>query len=218
MSATVPHRFLFRYSFPVNNVPKLPGKRGKLLNLPKACLLPDVGELDGVQSFAELRVAWNEAGIGVSVDVRGKQHPPVGRVDAPTEPDGVQIWIDTRDTQSIHRASRFCHHFCVLPSGGGSAGDEPYAVQLPIARASGDAPLAEPEQLLTAVETRKDGYRIEVWLPTEVLNGYDPAASGRLGFYYLVRDSELGDQFLSVGPEFPFAHDPSMWSTLELVE
>ena len=89
-------------------------------------------------------------------------------------------------------------------------------MQLPITRARGDAPLADPKQILTAVETITDGYRLEVWLSAEVLSGYDPAASSRLGFYYAVRDSELGDQFLSVGPEFPFAHDPSLWCTLEL--
>jgi hypothetical protein len=32
-----------------------------------------------------------------------------------------------------------------------------------------------------------------------------------------VRDAELGDASLTVGPEFPYAHDPSLWSTLELV-
>ena len=216
MTSTVPHRFLFRYSFPVSRVPRLPGKRGKLLKLPKACALPDVGELDGAVPFAELRLAWNEAGVGVSVEVRGKQHPPACKPSDPTEPDGLQIWIDTRNTQSIHRASRFCHHFSVLPNGGGPRGDQPTAVQLPIARARGDAPLADPKQMLTAVETLADGYRLEIWLPAEVLSGYDPAASSRLGFYYAVRDSELGDQFLSVGPEFPFAHDPSLWCTLEL--
>lgn len=218
MSSTVPHRFLFRYSFGVRHVERLPKKGRKLLNLPEQCLLPDLGELDGVASFGELRLAWNAKGLGVSVRVRRKQHPPAGQLKQPTEADGLQLWIDTRNTQSIHRASRFCHHFCVLPRCSDSKSDKPVALQLPIARARDDAPQADSKQMETSLEILADGYRLEIWLPSEVLNGYDPAGSPRIGFYYLLRDSELGDQFLSVGHEFPFAHDPSLWCTLELVD
>jgi hypothetical protein len=49
-----------------------------------------------------------------------------------------------------------------------------------------------------------------------MLNGFDPEANPLLGFYYFLRDAELGEQFLTVGHEFPFPHDPSLWSTLEL--
>jgi hypothetical protein len=38
----------------------------------------------------------------------------------------------------------------------------------------------------------------------------------RLGFCYAVMDRELGWQTFTVGPEFPFAEDPSLWGTLEL--
>ena len=217
MSSTVPHRFLFRYSFPVRYIERLPRKGRKLLNLPEACLLPDLGELDGVVPFGELRLAWNARGLGVSVRVHRKRHPPAGRLKEPTAADGLQLWIDTRNTQSIHRAGRFCHHFCILPRCSDSKSDKSVALQLPIARARDDAPLADSKQMETSVELLADGYRLEVWLPADVLNGYDPQASPRIGFYYLLRDSELGDQFLSVGHEFPFAHDPSLWCTLELV-
>ena len=61
-----------------------------------------------------------------------------------------------------------------------------------------------------------DGYRVELWLDAADLHGFDPEANPRLGFYYLVRDRELGEQFLSVEHDFPFAFDPSVWSTIEL--
>ena len=63
----------------------------------------------------------------------------------------------------------------------------------------------------------KTGYRLEGWLPASVLHGFDPESQSRLGFYYALRDSEFGEQFLSVGQDFPYAIDPSLWSTLELV-
>jgi len=34
------------------------------------------------------------------------------------------------------------------------------------------------------------------------LNGFDPEQNPRLGFYYAVRDAELGEQVLSVGSDF----------------
>ena len=50
-----------------------------------------------------------------------------------------------------------------------------------------------------------------------MLNGYDPEQNPRLGVYYAVRDAELGEQVLSVGADFPFSEDPSLWGVLELV-
>jgi hypothetical protein len=57
---------------------------------------------------------------------------------------------------------------------------------------------------------------LEAWLPASVLNGFDPAAQPQLGFYYSVVDAELGLQALSVGDDFPYASDPSLWSVLLL--
>jgi hypothetical protein len=136
-------------------------------------------------------------------------------LDADEESDGVQLWIDTRSTQTVHRASRFCHRFLLLPAAGAHA-KQAVAIQKPIARAREDAPFAGEGELTIASESRKDGYLLEVWLPGAALYGYDPESHPYLGFYYHVHDSELGDQFTTVGAEFPFAHDPSLWTTLHL--
>ena len=218
MPPVVPHPFLFRYAFPARRVEAIPRKGARLLDLPPECALPYVAALDSAPALGEVRLGWNARGIGVSVQVSGKAQPPRCNVQLPTESDGLQIWIDTRNTQSIHRASRFCHHFCLLPSGGGKNQRDPLAVQVPIDRAREQAPPAPPGAIATACETLRGGYRLEAWLSAEVLHGYDPEASSRLGFYYHLHDGERGDQFLSVGFEFPFAYDPSLWSTLELVE
>jgi hypothetical protein len=234
MPPVIPHRFLFRYSVPVRHVPRLPKKGKRLLDLPAECTLPDFSELDGSQPFGQVRVAWNARGLGISVTLTGKSIRPSGSRETPTESDGLQVWIDTRNTQSIHRAGRFCHHFCLLPAemGPGESSrlaprvaplaeraddNGPIALQLPIARAREETPLAKSDDITIAVEHLPDGYTLEAWLPAEILNGFDPEASPQLGFYYYLRDAELGEQFLTVGRDFPFAHDPSLWSTLELV-
>lgn len=214
--------FLFRFSFPVLRCETLPKKGQRLLDLSAEFALPDLSELRGARPFGEVRAAWNDDGLGFSVLVSGKRHPPAADARMPTMPDGVQLWIDTRNTQSIHRASRYCHHFCFGPVGGGNDGEQPFGTQLHIAQARELTSLAAKGSLLISSESRTDGYRLDVWLRRDQLQGFDPAADReagtptRLGFFYEIRDSELGDQALTVDASFPFAYDPSLWSTLEL--
>jgi hypothetical protein len=226
MPEVVPPPFLFRFALPVRRCDDIP-KRGKFaisgLDLSAEFALPDLSELRGVRPFGEVRAAWNDEGLGFSVLVRGKKHPPAADERMPTMPDGVQLWIDTRNTQTIHRASRYCHHFCFASVGGGSRGEHPFGTQLHIAQAREPTTLAAKGSLLVRSESKSDGYRLEIWLRRDQLQGFDPAADRetgtptKLGFFYEIRDSELGDQTLTVDSNFPFAYDPSLWSTLELI-
>jgi len=216
MERVLPSSFLFRYAIPVHFDDGV-GRNGlSKWDFPDDFTLPGFQELDGLSPFAVVKLAWNYSGLAVSVEVDGKRRSPRCDVNLPTESEGVQVWIDTRDTQTIHRAGRFCHHFCLLPVGGGKSKTQPLTLQLPIARAREDPPLVEAGAIPTASKVGKTGYRLDAWFPVEALNGFDPESSSRLGFFYCVRDADLGDQTLTVGPEFPFAHDPSLWSTLQL--
>lgn len=223
MANVVPPPFLFRFAFPVRRADGLPNSGRPLLGLSAEFALPDLEELRGVPSIGEVRTAWNDDGLGFCVHVRGKKHRPTADQRTPTLPDGVQFWIDTRNTQTIHRASRYCHHFCFAPTGGGRDGKQPFGVQMPIGQARESAPLAAKGSLLVSAERLPDGYRLETWLRRDQLHGFDPAADReagtptRLGFYYEIRDRELGDQPLTVDASFPFSYDPSLWCTLELV-
>ena len=213
MSAVVPHSFLFRYSLSVKHVDRVPRRSGKrLLNLPASCSLPNLREIEDTRPIGDVRLAWNRRGLGISVVVTGRKHPPVGNIRTPEKGDGLHVWIDTRNTQSVHRASRFCHHFAIVPGEDSSAA----AVERPIARAREDVKTAPSDRIPVDLHTTKTGYVLEAWLSAEVLRGFDVAESPRLGFYYHLRDTELGDQYLTVGTDFPFAHDPSLWTTLEL--
>ena len=222
MPDLLPHRFLFRYALPIRYERKLPKSGKRLLGLSSDFALPDFGPLDKAASIGQLRLAWNERGLGISVEVEGKRRPPRCEAHSPENSDGLKVFIDTRDTQNIHRASRYCHQFGLFPlgsiSGGVDVGAEvPWAVQIPILRAREEAPRANPAEIRLWAAVSKTGYCLESWLPAAVLHGYDPEAQPRLGFYFALHDAELGDQFLSVGADFPFAIDPSLWSTLELV-
>jgi len=212
----LPHAFLFRFAVPIPYAAGLP-KRGAWPIGKEATALPMFSALDGDVSTIVLSAAWNEDGFGIAAEICGKSEAPYAQPDDPASGDGLHIWIDTRNAQGAHRASRFCHRFALLPAIGRGKSAKPgvRSVEIPRAReASHDVDLA---LVRFAVDVSKTGYRLEAWFPKETLHGFDPEASPRLGFHAIMKDSELGDRSLTVSDAFPTDHDPSMWTTLEFV-
>lgn len=214
----LPTAFLFRVALPCRYVKNMPRDKGdELLGLAANCTLENVARMDGGKDFAEVRTGWNESGIGVRIEIRGKKETPQGDIDRPRASDGVTIWIDTRDSRTSHRASRYCHQFHLLSSGGGADKEEAVFIQSKIHRALQDAPLSAPTSVRFHSARTKSGYVVEAFLPVVVLNGYDPEENKRLGFFWSVRDAELGEMTAGVDADFPYAEDPSLWSVLDLV-
>ena len=219
MSTLIPPRFLVRVAHPCHYVKQMPREDADtLLDLPESCRLANFAALDGRTNFADVRLAWNELGLGLQVTVTGKDQPPLGDLDRPRHSDGVTLWLDTRDARAGHRASRTCHQFHFLPAAAGPDRDEPAFVQTKVHRALQDAPLAPASAVPFRCDRIKGGYRVEAFLPAAVLTGFDPEEHPRLGVYYAVRDAEKGEQTLGVGSEFPYAEDPSLWAVLELMK
>ena len=206
--------FLFRFSTRCIHRKSLWTKRGPQLG--EDFRLPSFGQLEGRPVFGDLRAAWNEDGLVFALRVEGKKQTPWCRESRLDDSDGLQLFIDTRDTHNIHRASRFCHRFIFLPSGGGKRGEEPVAKLLTINRARENPRSVDDGFLQVRSEKRVNGYLLQARIPAKALTGFDPDESPRLGFSYAVVDRELGWQVYSVGPEFPFMEDPSLWGTLEL--
>lgn len=216
--ALIPHRLLFRVAYPCRHIKGIPHEKGdRLLDLPDECRIDNFAGMDGERNFADVRLAWNEFGIGVQVEVRGKDQAPQGDAARPRGSDGITFWIDTRDARTSHRASRYCHQFHLLPAGGGPDRDEPVLLQTKINRALQDAPLCQPSAVPFQCQHKAGGYIGEFFLPAGSLYGFDVEQNPRLGFYYAVRDAEFGDQVLSVGADFPYWEDPTLWSVLELL-
>ncbi|MBW3597098.1 MAG: hypothetical protein KY475_07465 [Planctomycetes bacterium] len=178
--------------------------------------LPSFGELEGRPLFADVRGAWSPRGFSFWVQVTGKRQMPWCRDSRLDESDGLSVWIDTRNTQNIHRASRFCHRFVFLPSGGGRRMEEAVAAALPINRAKEHPKPAPADSLRVRSQQRVGGYVLEAHIAAAALTGFDPAEHPRIGFAYAAIDRELGWQTFTVGPEFPFVEDPSLWGELEL--
>jgi hypothetical protein len=211
----LPTRFLFRFAADLSYLGGL-GDAAPA-ELPAEYRLPALGELEGEKTFADMRAAWSEKGLAFSVRVEGKRQPSWCRETKLEDSDGLQLWIDTRATHNIHRASRFCHRFIFLPSGGGRSYGEPVCDQLLVERARENANPVRPGQLRVTSEKRVDGYVMSVFIPAAALSGFNPVDHPKLGFTYFLFDRELGQQYFSVTSEFPFASDPSLWGTLELV-
>ena len=213
----LPAPFLFRYSIPIQRIDRLPRAKSPLLKLPKTCDLSFPSEIANTQQFARVAMAWNSQGLAISVEVNGKSDWPDCRPESAMTSDRVQLWFDTRDTQNIHRASRYCHQFCLLPIGEGDDGMTPVIQQFPVPRAGEDAPDVDLDSILIESEADEAGYQVAAWFPSESLHGFDPEIYSRLGFYLAIHDQELGQQVLTVGEDFPYQSDPSMWVSLDLV-
>jgi hypothetical protein len=212
----LPHAFLFRFALPIPYAAGLP-KRGPWPLGKDAAPLPMFSALDGDVSNIVVSAAWNDEGFGIAAEVTGKSEPPYAHPDDPGSGDGLHLWIDTRNTQGAHRASRFCHRFALLPGIGRGKSAKPGVRTIEIPRAREASQSIDLSLIRFAVAIEKTGYRLEAWFPRETLHGFDPEASPRLGFHTVLKDSELGDRSLTVSEAFPTDHDPSMWTTLELV-
>jgi len=220
LNTLIAPRFLFRFALPVARHTPIWKPGG--LALAESYRLLDLAALDGSTSdrepsFADVRMAWDSEGLLIDVAVEGKKQAPWCRDSRLDDSDGLQVWIDTRATHNIHRASRYCHRFAFLPAGGGRGQSEPVADQLLINRARENARPIRPRELQVASKISKTGYRMAAFVPAAALGGFDPHQHRQLGFTYALRDRELGMQTFATGPAFPFDEDPSCWATLDLV-
>jgi len=207
--------FLFRVSAPVQYCASL-GKSGEMA-WTDAHLLPCFRAIEGRRTFAKIYAAWHESGLALAVEVSGKAQPIWCRDSRIEDSDGFQLWLDTRDTHNIHRASRFCHRFALLPSGGGPRLDMPVALALAINRARESPRPAPAGSIRLSRRPVPTGYRLDAFVTSAALTGFDPVEHPRLGFTYAVIDRELGWQTFQLGPEYPVGEDPSLWGSLELV-
>ena len=212
----LPQRFLFRFSAPCRYRDPLWTAKGAEPD--DNYRLPHLAELEDRPAVAVVYAAWSEAGLVFTVSVGGKKQPVWCRASRPEDSDGLQVWIDTRDVHNVHRASRFCHRFIFLPSGGGRKFDEAFGQSLPINRAREPARPVPAGLLQARGRIHSGGYRLECFIPAGAMMGFEPAEHPRLGFTYAVIDRELGEQTFSVGRPMPYDEDPSLWATLELVK
>ncbi len=217
MTSLVPNRMLFDFELPLGYRSVPPSITGDRRDWPEEYLLPDLCALDGQEPFARVYAAWNDDGLFVAAEVTGKKRPL--RCDPARfwKSDHLRLCIDTRDARNVKRATRYCHQLYFLPTGGGTRRDRPVAGANKFQRARENAPQAQPGRLRVAAVNSDSGYFLDAHVPAACLNGFDPAEHPRIGFYYILEDAELGQQFLTVGDDLNWYVDPSTWATAVLV-
>jgi len=214
--ALIPPRFLFRFEVDVKRADSIwTAKEGVVLD--ETYRLPNLADLDSERSPADVRMAWNENGLAWWIRVEGKEQMPWCRESRLDESDGIQLWVDTRATTNVHRATRFCHRYVFLPRGGGPSAEEPVADQMLINRARENARPVRPRELQVKSRVSESAYELSCCIPAIALNGYDPLGQPKLGFTYALFDRMLGLQTFSIGPGFPYEEDPSCWAQARLV-
>ncbi len=224
----VPPSFLFQYQLSVPRIDELPGKKGQSFKLPDhaklfvpAILNERAAGNEGAVGL-ELKMAWNPNGLAIELTVHGKKLEPAGRRHDLKHSDHGLVLIDTRHTANVHRATEFCTALQFLPADE-TANDKP-SVQLvdfsqhrnPAQQRSSRREL-NAQRVAISARSISDGYRLELWIPAAQMPGFSEAPEiGHMGFYVVVEDSELGQLPLSIGDDFPIAHDPSTWLQLHL--
>ena len=211
--------FLFRFEVPIRQhdceFGTSAAKSG--LELPETCRVPSFGALSGQRAFADVRMAWDKTAIAFTLEVSGKKTLPWCRDSRTEDSDGFHLWIDTRCSPGIHRATQYCHRFLFMPTGGGPKRETPMTGLMPINRARQNPKSPPNGSILVHVQARHDGYRMAGRIAAEAMTGFDAVQYPRIGLYYAVIDRELGWQTFSLGEEYPVVEDPSLWGEATLV-
>jgi hypothetical protein len=206
---------MFRFRIPCRRLEKKPVS-GE--HLTEDYRIRTFGSFEGQKNYAELRMGWMKDGIYLSASVSGKKIPPRCRETDLLRSEGLQLWLDTRATHNVHRATKYCHWMMLMPTGAGTKQAQPVGRMIKINRSKEDSPAMNRGKLQVDAKLAIDGYQLFAYLPATCLFGWDVAEHRQLGFNFAFIDLELGWQTLAIGPEFPILEDPSLWQTLQLVE
>ena len=211
----VPQRAFFDFSFVCPYRPDPPRIDGNLRDWDDSWRIPDLMAVEGLKSYADLYMAWDDSGLYFALHVRRKTRYKIDPKNH-ARGDCLELWIDTRDLKDAHRANRYCYHFYFLPGGAGRDGKKPIGRQTSIENAREQAPPCPEDSIEVGLRRLKRSCRMEIKLPASGLEGFQPREFDRLGFTYLLHDAEKGLQSWSGGRDLPIAQDPSTWGTVEL--
>lgn len=216
MTGLIPTRFLFAFEFPLHYRETVPLINGDLSGWTDADLLPQLGELDGRKEFAEVWSCWNATGLSLACHVKDKRQPLHCDPQSFWKGDNLRLCTDMRDARTNKRATRFCQQFYFLPAGGGVGRRHAVAGTAKFQRATEDAPSSLAERIKVASRVTDGEYTLEAHIPADCLSGFDPVEHSRIGFYYMLEDSDHGQQYLTVGDDLYWYVDPSTWATAVL--
>ncbi len=179
----------------------------------KEFALPSLEKLTQEDTFAKVNMGWNKSGLFFYCEVNS----PFQDVSYPNiaQGDSLELFIDTRDVKTSGFLTKFCHHFFFLPQ----SIDSHQAGEITRFRTEDSHELCDPKELQVSSEFKKNGYNLNIFIPSQCLHGYDSDQFDRVGFTYRVNRCGKPSQHFSVlSGEFKMEQQPSLWSSINLVK
>lgn len=179
---------------------------GKFL---KSHLLPQLQP----KSIAAVSLGWNLSGLHVRVDSKfpfsDSTFPDFSKGDA------IELMVDCRDSKQGRTLSRYCHHFVCFAVPIEMEGKRCFGAEITRFRGEERRSLCSPEKIEVQTQDQK---QIAIFLPKEILHGYEPTQFSRLGFSYTLHTSTGLTQTISTSYEdFTIDQQPCFWPSFEFI-
>lgn len=213
--------FRFAYGVP-HGEPSTSSSTGEPFLQPEtpAAIVP-LKQLDGSGHPLELEVCWNLAGLSLCVPIPLATAQPAAAGRAANSRKfawTLRLWIDTRCTQSVHRATKYCHLFSIKESPEVDTKGQMLVELLKIEQSRETPPLKGIDGIRAKWIPNPEAAdrKLALWIPADCMYGFAPADSPQLGFHAALSldDGEL--RLLALNQEFPAGSDPSLWQVLNL--
>lgn len=177
----------------------------------KKHLLPDFSMFLFDPVFASVSMGYSQKGlyfhVAVSQPFQDCHFPDYRKGDS------VEIMIDTRDLKSAGFLTKFCHHFVFLPK----EVEGVHAQEMTAFRTDDRHELCDPSLLKVKGEFKKRSYALDLFIPSECLEGYDPKGFDRLGFTYRINRHGGDPQNFTLSSDYLTVEKESKrWSTVQL--
>ena len=215
--------WLFDLGFPIHRL-RSPIAHSERLDwrLDDEYKIPALSSLNGGKRFAEMLIAWNSDGLFFHSLLQA----PVGKA-ASLAPGSLSskslllsVYIDTRWSPGVHRATSFCHRFDFILNR--PTESKPMArghgELNPIQRARAAPAAIHPNDISVAMCFIPDGYEIKAYLRGDTLTGFSPEEFQEIGLFYTINDSVFGNQTMARTLQSPYFEDPSVWCRGNLLQ
>ncbi len=212
--------WLFDLGFPLQEYQgRIANPEGLQWHLHEEYKIPALSSLSGGKQFAETCLSWSSIGLFFQSTFKASAGSMANSAGLTSRASLLSLYIDTRWSPGVHRATSFCHRFDLILN-------RPTKV-LPVVRGHGElnpiqrarsAPAAiHPNDISVATFFHSEGYEIKAFLKGATLTGYSPEEFQEMGIFYTINDGVFGNQIMARTLQSPYFEDPSVWCRCKLV-
>ena len=209
----LPQRTFFDFIYACPYAAEPPKIDGNLREWDQHTLVPNLMGVEGQDAFADVHMSWNDSGLYFGIQVKNKTRYKLDP-RKPTEGDCIELFIDAR-CERTPRESLLSPFYFYPPAW--ENGQNPLVSRWPSMRHASKPPCSE-DTIEARLRVLKKSYQMEIKIPASGLNGFSPREFNRLGFSYLIRDTQLGIQTWSSTVDMGVDRDPSTWGSAELLD